>query len=507
MWQVHSDRQRRVQVLSGHLEDIASSKHKLILQLEELDARRKAVQLERNQLHNLDAPTSNLPNEVLAMIFEAGMDLGGGPQIDFGRIASHVSHRWRSIAVNAPRLWTQIRYIREPLVAKSKSSKFRSHTTLPPNLNKAITYLSRSGMAPIDICIKNVKEQDMMPEFLQSIADHIGHCRSLCVLNTEKDAFPQILKYASHCAAPILESLSVLSGPLGNGFPDTLFPRGALCLRTVALDDLDALPSFLPAIASVRQLQFSKFQIKDHESYGNIRNAFMALHSLSHLKLGTYGIPPPDLAPIELPRLRCLELDFRTYPTSFRNTIGLINAPVLNCISVAGWVIGHRDLPELAMPETICPSVCHLKINGALAATRGFDLMAKLFPNVEQLTLRGEHFVTVGSCQKTLKKEDLNQILVAILNREEGEEEHERDEQVRWPKLRSIAVSALRLPLEVQELRSTIFKLKKYGRPLETLSLPEIFWTEAPGDADALRDVVDVEEYHDESPAPFGRVL
>lgn len=74
----------RVHLLSKHLDELAVARHIIILQLETLDARAGAAQLERNILRNTAAQISILPDDVLTMIFEEGIH----PQKSRSKIAS-----------------------------------------------------------------------------------------------------------------------------------------------------------------------------------------------------------------------------------------------------------------------------------------------------------------------------------------------------------------------------------------------------------------------------------
>lgn len=238
MRQANGDRQLRVQFLSKRLDEIASERRKLILQLEYLDAQGKAAQLEHNLLHNLNAPTSDFPDEVLSMIFEAGatLDLREDPADVFGCIVCHVSHRWRSVALATPRLWTQIRFIKKPHVFNHYAPRMLpndGHIPPPAFLDKGFTYLSRSGVAPVNI-YTDLNERDIVDELYQSIADHIGHCRSLALMGVRKNSLPKILEIASQHRAPVLVSL-LLFGLSSPSFPTSLFPLGVPRLKHVAL--------------------------------------------------------------------------------------------------------------------------------------------------------------------------------------------------------------------------------------------------------------------------------
>lgn len=72
---IHGARQHRVLSLTKCLEELGTARQELLLKLEDLDSRKGSVQVEHNTLFNMDATTSNLPNEVLAIIFEEGLEL------------------------------------------------------------------------------------------------------------------------------------------------------------------------------------------------------------------------------------------------------------------------------------------------------------------------------------------------------------------------------------------------------------------------------------------------
>lgn len=72
--------------------------------------------------------TYNLPSEMLAAIFEAGIDPFSQEERSkpFEIIISHVSQRWRTIASRTPRLWTGIniyisRYLYPSLICTSNN--------------------------------------------------------------------------------------------------------------------------------------------------------------------------------------------------------------------------------------------------------------------------------------------------------------------------------------------------------------------------------------------------
>lgn len=69
--QFDAEQQECVLALMKCLGEITNERRELLLWLDNLDAQERAMLLEKNILQNLDAPTSNLPDEVvIAVIFE-----------------------------------------------------------------------------------------------------------------------------------------------------------------------------------------------------------------------------------------------------------------------------------------------------------------------------------------------------------------------------------------------------------------------------------------------------
>ncbi|KZP30824.1 hypothetical protein FIBSPDRAFT_945747 [Athelia psychrophila] len=92
---INGDRQRRVLSLVKCFAELETASQELFLKLDDLDVRKRAIRLEYSALFNLDTPTSNLPDEVLAMIFEAGIEAQPDPLLlDKWSFKLHVSEPW-----------------------------------------------------------------------------------------------------------------------------------------------------------------------------------------------------------------------------------------------------------------------------------------------------------------------------------------------------------------------------------------------------------------------------
>lgn len=143
MRQINEARRQRARSLSECRKENASARRKLLAELDRLDAQTRTMFLELNMLHNLDAATADLPDEILGMIFDVDDDITlhqrCNPQL--GPLASHVCHRWRRIALSTPRLWTRVRYMAGK---RSTVEQFSLH-------------LSRSNLAPVDIYLELVQ--------------------------------------------------------------------------------------------------------------------------------------------------------------------------------------------------------------------------------------------------------------------------------------------------------------------------------------------------------------
>ncbi|KZP32569.1 hypothetical protein FIBSPDRAFT_479268 [Athelia psychrophila] len=262
MRQISDARRQHALSLSERLEEIASARLKPFAELDDLDAQARVVLLERNTLHNLDAPTSDIPDELLAMIFEAheDMPLSRGLEPHFGALVSHVSHRWREIALATPTLWSRVRFV----VGKRKSWE-QFHL-----------YLSRSKLAPVDIYI-DLRQMRLRRDLLQSIANHMGHCRRLCIENVETESLQRFLECTSHQPAPILAFLKIgaflniqSSNLAPYSFSGPLFASAAPRLRILHMNalELNTIQNpYLFAFKAVTCLRLGNMSISSLEAY------------------------------------------------------------------------------------------------------------------------------------------------------------------------------------------------------------------------------------------------
>src|ERR1700691_1697848 len=124
---INNSREGRVLELQSRIDNIEA---------QERDVRKLRRVARDGQAHiiNTLSPVDSLPNEILAMIFEAGHTADSSFISLFEVTISHVIRRWRDVAVNTVSLWTRI-------------------DVLPTAYKHAVTYLGRSKMCFIDVRI------------------------------------------------------------------------------------------------------------------------------------------------------------------------------------------------------------------------------------------------------------------------------------------------------------------------------------------------------------------
>ncbi|KAF7986261.1 hypothetical protein HWV62_35172 [Athelia sp. TMB] len=487
MPRINGDRQRHALLITNRLEGIAAARRKLVLQLEELDEQAKIMQRELNVLHNLDALTSNLPDEALAMIFEAGALPGSSHWPHFGVVVSHVSSRWRRVALSTSRLWTRIVW------RAQNRYQLRANTS-------TLTFLERSRMSPLDITIIRFQLKDFSPDFLQLFNGLVGRCRSLCV--KEGQCQWEDLMKAVECisnGAPLLSSIK-LSASNHITLQAPLLPSGASRLKTADLHRIkfDSMHFILPAFISVTTLRLTGvwFQLLSQNEYTAFRNTLMALQSLHHLELqlDEYEYYETMDLPIVLPSVQYMRL---VAPPGHLDLLTLsFRAASLVTLSLEGWVkYYHTDLESQS--EMRFPLLEHLILTNIKTSWPYLDTYAMRFPGIRRLTCQ-VHPEARGC--------DLAYVLQPVHYKAQVRASRRSpspfDGWERWFNLEVIAVSATDTPLDhaLYDMVSTV----KTALPLRKLLLPGVLCAQADADLMArLRALVQVEDYRLDWPTPF----
>lgn len=468
MSQINEERRQRALSLLQLIEDIGNERLKLLAQLEDLDAQEKAARLEHNALQNLDVPISHLPDKIIAMIFKAGSD-GMPRNPDFGALVSHVSHRWRTIALSMPSLWSRVKYI----AGRSQMERINE-------------YLSRSALSPVYIYIGQHSQAKLGPEILQSVADHIGHCRQLCITKG-LGGYQRLFECTSRQPAPILRFLQ-MPGEYQGEVP--LFASIAPQLRVLDLSsfelDMVQMPYYFRTIQAVTHLRIAQLDFGIPEIRKSFRHLLGALKSLSHLDLvplECHTRLPRTPVPIEVPKLQYLKLGFSGLPSALNYTMKNIRAPSLTSLCLTE-LYNAEDALDDEIAQTHFPSLRHLTISfgGALSKVR---LLFTAFPNIEHLTYEGSTNRMGG---------EIDDVLAAM----------NASRPPAWAKMQRIAASKInKKSLRVVQMHDVIVNLQQTGH-LRKLMLPKEYLSRTEEETLVpLRKIVDIECFRDDWPTPF----
>lgn len=260
------------------------------------------------------------------------------------------------------------------------------------------------------------------------------------------------------------------------------------------------LRSSMPSFGPITSLALSLRYITTEESYTSLRDALMALISLTHLELQILAFfRSPSTLPITLPGLQILEVDVRRCTCKDgkdgKNIINSIHATSLISLALK-WNDSDADLTGSTSDESRIPSLRHLLLFGPTVFSE-LDWLARMFPNIERLTC------WAGA--------DVHVILAAI---GEGADDGsdggpEVSDGLRWPKLHSIGALGIdpKIPFEsfnLVVLRDAISKLQECGRPFHTLwCLQSSFARANESDMAELREIIHVADFSDDWPLPF----
>ncbi|KAH7884817.1 hypothetical protein F5I97DRAFT_1506648 [Phlebopus sp. FC_14] len=295
-----------------------------------------------NEIQNLLAPVSRLPNEVLLLIFEEVVSAqnGGKPADRPERVVSLVSRRWRDVAIHSPSLWRRI--------------------WIMPGFTPAILdmYKTRASSRTLDIEVRDWREKKDIQRFdaaLEMMLEASTRWRSLSVFHTCETYLNHlsaklsrirqfsVLEHFSFRAqrpgqtctipfhksnetsAPFLKFLDAENFPLSGDLHD---------IRSGAIQNLSRLASL-----TLRRYNNNTRIMIDPNAFramiGAIPNlTSLALHGQplrfrndSSLLDGVDAPPPP---PITLPHLHTLILLPSIFkPRYLHKTLSLLSAPTL----------------------------------------------------------------------------------------------------------------------------------------------------------------------------------
>lgn len=315
--------------LCRQISDLQDQINTLQCQVDGYDEQSRTIQLEYNSICNRTAAVSTLPNEVLAIIFKTA-HLSQGSKYRTEVTISHVTRRWRHVALATPRLWTTI------------------HRAMCESFDRLETYLQRSDPILFDLTImignkrglKHVENDATISTLYLSIALHMGRCRRLNISSQSRDIMLPLLDCLSSLSAPALQDLNISSmRPMQDRHRDGsvrhLVSGGAPSLTTVVLRRMGPHFCFPPMVA-VTALRIYNYSPSSEAEFYTLRDVLRDMMSLTQLEL--QGVVDKTATPVglnlALPALQLLAVHSTT-SHSQQKTFDLlmaINAPLLQTL-------------------------------------------------------------------------------------------------------------------------------------------------------------------------------
>lgn len=251
------------------------------------------------------APIDTLPNEILISIFETvrRTSMSWSTDVPFAVIASHVSSRWRSIAINTPSFWTNI------------------FITSRKDIGRAASYLERSDQRSIDVTYyPHIRAWDTLSAVTLSkiLAQHSHRWRRLALLSANGDDIHSIVSHFQGVDSANLECLRIVDrdGKKGSG--------------------PSILPHFATSRVSLTTLELTSLKGDLRPSYADFRAFAQSCSSLQTLVLHTCSIQTfsTPIVLTEIPSLQSLTFSGDTREEQFYSFFEFLFTPAIETLEL-----------------------------------------------------------------------------------------------------------------------------------------------------------------------------
>lgn len=360
--------------LSKRLDEIEISRQSLLNQLANLDAESRALWLECNRAHNECAGISSLPREILAEIFETATTMYHCERPPIEILLSQVTHHWREVALDAPKLWSRIANLNNAPVylQRSKSVLFTLEVSLMP------TYIHTRS--------ERSHDEDIFQTVFKMMPSHLHRCRRLsvhCLNQREVDHFIPCLRSST---APYLKSMQLtcrsLRPPSLTRLP--VFSDGFPSLESLCLANLNIQP-FIPALKSVTTIKFTAAKALSRMDLSEFCTALCCAPLLRELEItgDVFCAWEPSMQ-IVLPSLRPL-LTKNDLGSSLCGLLQTLSAPSLDKLTLKNVPFGairgfleplaHGSPPKFPLLHTLELGPVHI----------GLQRIIEVFPTIEHI--------------------------------------------------------------------------------------------------------------------------
>lgn len=425
---------------------------------------------------------STLPDELLALIFIAGHIQSRLYAPPFALFCSHVSRKWRAIALQTSSLWTTIVL----------------QLSLHPSFLDLL--LTRSHTSPLDLYIDLRPHTPTLPlarglmkmrvfKKLYQILPFVARWRTLSVFTDADQDTLDFLCYIMHLRAPLLSRLEILvERHTRSEFPRTavthLFSQGAGSLSSISLEGL-GLRAAYPPLANVKDLALDLSCTS--MTCADFVRALGEMQVLTSLRIVNYNfdLPPLGEGSGDEPRVR-----FQSATLQHLSIVSLLSDE--DYIS-RFWSI--LQFPSLLSITLTCNNAEDIPVFARYAA----------FPMLRALRLtNAENLDDASSLAAALPLlEDLSlqwcnpeRLLRTLLHAEPTSSSKDWD----WPHLCTLSLSDVGGDV-LQLLQEIIAKRKETGSPLTKLRFGGSGVDELGGcgegmrEVEKLRQIVDVEVF------------
>ena len=351
------------------------------------------------EMRNMNAVTYNLPSETLSDIFEAGLSETSYPTprgraflerfrqplpVPFEIVISAVSRRWRNVALQTPRLWTDI-YINfaQPTQALYDLYLYRSKTclldiTLVPFDRKESDFIHSRD---VGICFK---------QHMGLLIPHVVRWRELVIRKAFAGASSAPYAVLAHLYAPALETLvaEIHSQPR---LAMEVFSGGAPRLSSVELNGV----YFCPPQGAVKYLNL--FYIYTGPlSHAQFSQLIRPMSSLTHVTINSTIFLDTNHPSIELQSVISLDISLDGYSIG---ALRFLDFPAVKKLTFRGY--SHEVFKAVAQHRRLYPAVLSLTIaswgHSTIASRDRIDWdiapvakdFVSLLPSVRDVTFQG----------------------------------------------------------------------------------------------------------------------
>lgn len=376
-------------------EELEIQERRLSSELKACRTSRHRVKATIGNLQNRKAPISKLSDDVLTLIFQSGLETSGVTlmhNMPFSILISHVSARWRSIAICDPLLWTTVCITMSNLPASG--------------LHKL--YVERSKYLPLDIwlvCDQELPKTRSGETLLDRSMLQVHRCRNLNIHFKWFSLIYDFLRLLQDEKMPVLTGLSIKHVGRANHLFDhgevegeviPLFTNGAPSLAQLSLIGISTR-TCIPPLQGLTSLCLTANALSLTMSYAQFfRTLSTCSNTLMALELGGDLIFPPKLndeevgmqSGIFLPALHSLKVSKITQTEAIAKSIV---APVLRSLSltklttkdfgVAMHILAGRQNPSGSRIESLALSDTDVR--------RRIDIFMTTCPGIKNLALAG----------------------------------------------------------------------------------------------------------------------